>query len=245
MAVDPRAFLTILLLLFILFSPNSGPDPLQRTPSRYAAARNASRANLLALNTTHYSDFDPTQDKWINITGCTFESEFAWTALPAVKERARQLSAYALGSENTGLFDGEGIEEVQIPLYRNVTGVSFGDWIRSPLQKGIGLPKLNLSDFAAEGPFGPLPLRSFGRNLTGDTGQLKVWLEESEEVGVRKEDVKVREIRAQVTVQDDESSGDGWEARMFGVHFLGSGNVVLATTSNRYVNLWIWVMSRW
>lgn len=239
---DPRAFLTLILLLFIFFSPNPGPDPLQRTPSRYEAALNSTRANLASLNLTHYGDFDPSHDKWLNITGCESDSEFAWYALPGVKERARQLSAYALGQENVGLIDGEGISDARVPLYRNVTGVLHGGWVRSPVQGSVKeAPRLNMSDFAPEGPFGPVALSGFGRNLTGEEGSVKVWLQERDlarDAGFKvdregKEVLAVREISAQVTVQDDESMGDGWEAQMYGVHFLGSGNVVLATTSDK------------
>ncbi|GAB7347247.1 hypothetical protein MBLNU459_g3343t1 [Dothideomycetes sp. NU459] len=259
---DPRAFLTLILLLFILFSPNPGPDPLQRTPSRYQANLNASRSNLATLNRTRYGDFDPAHDRWLNITGCGEEPAFAWGVLASWKERARKLSAHALGEENVGLLDGHatsggggggegsssamaGGDVAQLPLYRNVTGVLRGDWVRSPLQTQVVAPVLNMSRYAPEGPFGPMPLSGFGRNVTGAGGALRVWLHEADyedTTGMTvdrqgREVAAVREISAQVTVQDDAGLGDEWEAQMYGVHFLQTGNVVLATTSDKFAGI--------
>ncbi|CAD6444158.1 fcc966a8-2976-4e3a-a14b-10838a309772 [Sclerotinia trifoliorum] len=46
--------------------------------------------------------------------------------------------------------------------------------------------------------------------------------------------ILVREVKASLTVQDESSSGDGYEMRMHGVHWPNEGGVLLTTTSDKF-----------
>ena len=60
-------------------------------------------------------------------------------------------------------------------LYQNVTGTLHGQWVRSQAQESLVPPNLNLTEYAPLGPFGPLPISGFSKNVTGAAGSLKVW----------------------------------------------------------------------
>ncbi|KAJ9627883.1 hypothetical protein H2203_003101 [Taxawa tesnikishii (nom. ined.)] len=242
---DPRFFITVILLLFILFSPDqqAAVNNLQ-IRSRLEEVLAEERHAVDILNRTRYGDFDPPNNRWLNISGFRQEQGYSWNALRDVRDRARGQIRHALGEESLGRLDGQK-ESGAIPLYQNISGVLNGGWVRSPLSYGLSPPRLNLSAYASDGPFGPVLIPGFGRNLTGTEGTLTVRLSEREREGntvmgrdYSNTEIEVaREIGAQVTVQDDESFGDGWEMQMYGVHFLETGSVLLTTTSKKFAGI--------
>jgi hypothetical protein len=236
---DPRAVVALVILLFIFFSPPPGQEPLVRARSRLEHIVASERHDLTVLNQTHLGDFDPIHDKWLNISGFGENDTFAWQALPLVKERARHQSAHALGHDNLVRLDGEHDNQPPLPLYQNVTGTMYGEWIRSPIQTSVVPPKLNMSEYAAIGPFGPIPIDSFGKNVTAKSGSLEIWFEEADtqDTLLSHGDKRVaREVKAQVSVRDGEA-GDSWHSKMFGVHFLETGNIMLATTTDKFAGI--------
>lgn len=236
---DPRAVLVLLIIFFVAFSPDASAPTLQ-SRNRLEDILAKEEHALAALNTTRYGDFEPLQDRWLNISGFGNETQYSWAALDKVKERARQLSIYALGAEEVPRLDGPRTGEA-LSLYSNVTGVAHGKWTRSALSEIVKVPQLNLTEYAPEGPFGPAPITSFGRNITSETGDLKVRLDvpDGDETAVKRKDADemdvdvVRKVAAQVTVGGDGGSGDGFEIQMHGVYFLDTGNAILATTSDK------------
>lgn len=236
---DPRAVVVLVILLFIFFSPSPGQEPLVRVRSRLEHIVAAERHDLTILNQTRYGDFDPVQNRWLNFSGFREEQDFAWHALAAVKERARHQSAHALGPDNVARLDSEDAGQPPLPLYQNVTGTTYGEWVRSSIQTSIVPPKLNMSEYAPSGPFGPIPIRSFSKNVTARAGSLEFWLEEADaqETLLWHGDKKVaRELKAQISV-GDEDMGESWDSRLFGVHFLETGNILLATTTEKFAGI--------
>ncbi|KAL1297718.1 hypothetical protein AAFC00_006263 [Neodothiora populina] len=115
-----------------------------------------------------------------------------------------------------------------------------------------------MSEFAAEGPFGPIDVDEFGRNVSDEAkaGWLRVVFEESDdarsllsrvvstdvdgdgkkEMGTERD--VLREITASISVGGDDIGREGeWVANLYGVHFLETGNVVLATTSDKFAGI--------
>ena len=217
------------------------------------------------LNSSRYGDFDPLGNRWLNVSGFGNGTGFAWEGLDRIRERVEGLKGYALrgfgeegfeneveiisggagsGGSKDGNEEGRGYGRGHgiMPLDRNVIGVVHGSWIRSPIQKEIGVPKLNVSRYAPEGPWGPVPITGFGRNLTGGEGAVKMRFQEWDEekslgkrgTGVGGERVDaVRLVSAQMELEGKDGLGDAWDVQLNGLHYLDTGNMLFTTTSEK------------
>ncbi|KZF26750.1 hypothetical protein L228DRAFT_243262 [Xylona heveae TC161] len=246
----PRAVLLILILLFLFLSP----DPQQPSPTQGHELDDLiveERRRLDLLNRTRYGDFDAPNNRWLNITGLREEDGFAWQLLPTIKERAREQLKGAVGERGLRELEGnieelppaaepeaglpEALKHSVIPLYQNLTGFLHGEWVRSKAVPQIPVPHINLTEsvphlfFASE---------TFERNVTGPNGDIQIDLDEKVSRTLKGDDAGlVREVTAQMTIKDDVSGGDGWMARLHGVHYPTFGAVVLTTTSERFAGL--------
>ncbi|GAB7345579.1 hypothetical protein MBLNU457_3883t1 [Dothideomycetes sp. NU457] len=245
---DPRAVVAIILILFIIFSPDPQAPVTQVEGSYFDEVLEREEHSLDVLNTTHYGDFSPSANLWLNVSGFQIDTLFSWSALGEVKERATKLSAHALGDDNGKRIEGENLD-APIPLYQNVTGVVHGNWIRSPLSSTIPIPQLNMTEYSPTGPFGVVPILSFDRNLTENDngGSMKFRLRENDsqdEVGKSAdpqngETPRIRTISAGFEVAFDNAGLSAWEVRLHGVHFLDSGNILMTTTSEKFPGLFM------
>ena len=120
-----------------------------------------------------------------------------------------------------------------IPFYRNVTGSVRGEWIRSEVTEGFQPPVLNVSAISSV----PYASTQYDRNISGERGHLTIKFNEKNADSVRLGSANARAIMAEMTIQDERSSGDGWELTLHGVHYLESGAVLLSTSSDKFAGI--------
>ncbi len=223
---NPRGVLLTLLIIFLIFSPDS-QQPTVGQQFRIDQAIAGEWASLDVLNTSRVGDLDALQDRWLNLTGLRHDDGLAWQLLEPVKDRARQQTAHVLGANDAAArLDGHGGDT--LPLYRNVTGYVRGRWARSGAVEGVQNPRVNLSAVAP----GAYTSDDFTRNITGRTGNIRIRLNQKDTGGAAGNE-SIAGISAQVSIKDETSSGDGWEISMYGVHFLEFGGILLTTTSEK------------
>ena len=248
-----------MLLIFLLVFLFVTPDRQQSSPTQRLELQQLlleEHHALDSLNSSQYGDFDVVTDKWVNVTGLRKDDGYAWDLLPQVQARAREQVVALLGSwerikynnPKSGGFGGryksveaidEGLPEVNdkdlkdqvIPFYRNITGIVNGEWVRSKVGSDREPSILNLTGLA---PRLTYSTNEFSRNITGHFGDLRIKLEEKKSEVLRIKNSSVREVRAEVIITDDTSSGDGWEFALYGVHYPESGAVLLSTSSEKY-----------
>ena len=259
----PRSSALILfLLLFIFLSPAGQPPTVnQRQESGNLVARE--RRDLAVLSGSEYGQFDVAKGKPLNLTGLRDEDGYAWELLPTVKGRVREQLGILLGHQGIEQRSVDGANDsatVQhdntkdrgndlfkyteedviipgkdsIPVYQNVTGILHGEWVRSKVANGLQAPHINVTSFGQNGAFSA---HQYDRNVTGIGGQVHLRLKEKSGHDSSAADGLVRQIKAQMTIKDNTSSGDGWEMALHGVHYPETGGVLLATTSEKYVLL--------
>ena len=253
-----RIILIILLVLFILFAPDGrrSTSPEQQKLQTLVELR---RHALGLLNSSRQGDFDPSHDRWLNVTGLRRDDGYAWDLLPMVRQRAREQAKDVLetawietapnivkshkpgdfGSRYSSVdkLDGEAQDASlavrAIPFFQNVTGLVHGTWRRSLPIPPHHTPSLNLSRLSDS----PYSTTDFSHNVTGAEGDLFIKLDEKSSGAFRSPSGIVREISADMTVQDESAYGDGWQMKLYGIHFPESGAVLLTTTSEKFAGI--------
>ena len=254
-----QVFLIIILIFFLYTSPDQGPAAGFPGPPRdYGAERIArSRNSLDVLNATLWQDFSPSgEDKprgegarYLNLTGFRQDDGYAWDRLESFKKRSETFNADAKGKLRNGKdeYTGPGGE-----FYQNVTGIVTGRWVRyTDDLNGEQLPKhLNLSEISPGVDWAFHDEEHWIRNITGTEGKIMMRVEEKN--GEKIDDIEepldrpemvswsgglVREVAATITIQDETSSGDGWEMRVHGVHWPKQGVMLMATTSDKFAGI--------
>lgn len=250
-----RLALVIFLLLFLFFSPDSqAPSLSQQRELDYSIQDERHALNI--LNTTDYGGLEASQNRWLNVTGLRRGDGYAWESLPKVQDRAKEqlqtvLDGFGLTErfknwsaekEISGEFTNyHGAEEVlssmtpfnePSPMYRNVTGIFTGQWVRSRIEPAIVPPSLNLSELA---PRIYYTSTTYNRNITGQSGDLRVQIEDR--IDEDNPDPEISTIKAQISIKDETSTGDGWEITLFGVHYPQQGGILLSTTSEKFAGI--------
>jgi hypothetical protein len=117
-----------------------------------------------------------------------------------------------------------------LPLYRNVTGIVHGEWMRTMLSSPYSPPQINFTSLNHDDIY---VSEVFDRNITGATGKVQIRLNEKKGTTLINEEGTVREIAAQLSISDDTSYGDGWKVALYGVHFTDFGGMILVSTSDK------------
>ena len=243
----PRVLLLVLVLIFLFVSPDSQRPSQSQQTDLYRQIVNEQHA-LDLLNTTSYEAFDPTKNLWVNITGLRQEDGYAWSLLPHVQKRAREQvqgifdrnpstgSYYSSLLNNNddddlyGHFQNLSGQRNTHSIYKNITGTIRGQWTRSNIGQSFERPVLNLTALT---PNIAYSTKVFNRNITGHEGKLGIRLDEKSSKLLQSDLGSVREIRAEMTIKDEGSSGDGWEMTLHGLHYPEQGGVILVTTSQK------------
>ncbi|KAI4249399.1 MAG: hypothetical protein LQ352_005667 [Teloschistes flavicans] len=246
----PRLLVLIFLLLILFASPETQTvSPAQQRELDHLILQE--RYALSLLNTSQYGDLDTARNRWINVTGLRKDDGYAWDLLPMVQERARQQTSTVISSWQKSVDDEEDANprentassnatvakpgaDRNPPLYHNTTGIVNGYWVRSKVAARTRAPILNLTALV---PGANYITDQYTRNVTGTEGRIRIRLDEKRSKALEFQNTTVREITAVLTLQDESSSGDGWEMTLHGMHFLQDGSIVLTTTSQRFAGI--------
>lgn len=250
----PRVALVVFVLIFLFILPDT-QKPSRSQEQELGRLLVEKQNALLLLNSTSYGALEAERNRWINITGFRHGDAYAWDLLPRVQERAREqvrtvhgvlepssidsygsagLSHKASGEEglrksNTSSIPGD-TRVRRFSMYQNITGIVHGQWTRSKVADGLVPPLMNLSTLA---PHVMYVTKSYSHNITGQDGNLRIKLDEKNSSMAESGEGSVREVRADLSIQDQSSKGDGWEMTLHGVHYPQQGGIILATTGQR------------
>lgn len=255
----PRLAVIIFLLLFLLWSPDSrAPSVSQQLHLDQAVLEE--RRSLEVLNTSSYGGLDVPNGRWLNLTGLRKEDQYAWHMLPKLGDRVKEQFNTVAGRSispqsfrnistlsNDQMFPLEDEQnyaeralstmdpfEDPSPFYQNMTSVVDGKWARSKIGEGLAPPMLNLSALAPKVYYNS---NKYDRNITGQTGDLRIFVRPQSHPEIPSDLELVRSVKSQLTIVDESSSGDGWYMDLFGVHYPKMGSMVLSTTSEKFAGI--------
>lgn len=253
-----RYAVLIIFLLFLFLAPDSqAPTASQKIEFHQFISEEKLAAHV--LNETQYGDFG--DGKWLNLTGLREGDGYAWDLLPKVKERAREITSSVLGTEWLDTIYGEDLglkrdtnnshrSQFNVPVgsgtpsaehersaahrrlgvYANVTGIVRGLWIRSRVGVEALAPVVNLSTIAPGTHYGA---HGYARNISGSTDRIMFRFDDKSQESLLHHGGLVRKLTAEMTIKDDSSYGDGWDVKLFGVHYVGYGGLLLSTSSEK------------
>ena len=249
---NARAFMFIILIMWLIFSPDNGPG-LLTTPSITAARLERQRHAHGVLNSTKWGDFSPLQPdnpegaapRYLNLTGFRKQDNFAWEDLGRFRDRCVEWSrnTFPASREQNPWDMGN-----QQATWRNATGVVKGPWVRRNASVPRQWTSYNFTEMT--------PLISWSgthsewsRNLTASDGAMLVRLEDKQRT-LEYEEKKdfpllttggiVREVSATVTLEDDAmygGSGSSYDMMLHGVHWPQQGAMLLTTTSEKFYGI--------
>jgi len=221
------------------------------TPQDFANHKVSSyRHGLDLLNTTKWQDFAPKSaqpglgetTRYLNLTGFRQEDDFAWEKLDAFKKRSEEFGAEAKKLWQVGKDEKVGLEGM---IYENATGIVKGKWVRNKedlLRQGRA-HHLNLTAIAGDVDWAYYSSAMWTRNITGPEGNLRLRIEKDKkaEEDHTQPDLGPSDltstITAQMTIQDETSSGNGWETQLHGIHWPRQGVIWMTTTSDKFAGI--------
>jgi len=248
-----RVILIIILIFFLWTTPDQ-PAGLNSTHDYVAERITRTKHAIDVLNVTKWQDFSPKGGdkpagepaRYLNLTGFRAEDDYAWERLDAFKKRSLEYSQDAKGRYRQGKDEGGSLAG---NLYENVTGIVHGMWTRFTADLNGEQRKrfMNLTETSPDIDWAFREEEYWRRNITGTEGKLVIRVDErrSKEADFTSSDVNpgetispsvnlAREVEATVTIQDESSSGDGWDMKVHGVHWPKQGVIVLTTTSEKF-----------
>ncbi|KAG9246742.1 RING finger ubiquitin ligase-like protein [Calycina marina] len=250
-----RVILIIVLFFFFWTSPEQGQPGF--SAHDYAAERSVqTRHKLDVLNATRWQDFSPKGpnktgyevSRYLNLTGFREDDGFIWDRLYAFKKRAAMFRDAIRGESGRAPLEGKQGQHSYV--YENITGVVRGRWVRqtNDLVGSETHRPLNLSAISPGIDWAYQSEDNWTRNVTGQEGKLMLRIEEKDVLGDKASKTpkseteeapgkEIREVKATMTIQDESSSGDGYEMRLHGVHWPKTGSLLMTTTSEKFAGI--------
>lgn len=212
----PRVVVLVVLLLFIFLTPD---QPAHRRAFIDVDTIQSRRdAELNVLTNTSFGQLNPSTDRWLNLTGFRKDDGYQWDALAKVQQWSRKQFETAW----TGIDLSK-----DLPVYDRFAGEIRGDFVQ--IQPPNMTPQLNLT---ALDPKKDYMTNMYERNITEANGEVRLSLVDSHALGSQ----ETSSIKADLSIWTDSAPGNGWQARIQGVH-LPSGPVIMTTTSSKFNSL--------
>ncbi|GAM89045.1 hypothetical protein ANO11243_070790 [Dothideomycetidae sp. 11243] len=229
---DSATIVVLFIVTLVLFFTDDAPSQSLTHELKVGDVIAEEHAALRVLNSSHFLDFAPVQDKWLNLSGLTNVSEFGWSYLDEFRARSENLTEYALGDRFRSKIVGQPAG-YPLPLYSNTSGVLHGRWIRNEWPPALPVPALNLTLYAPEGTSSEAAVSGFARNLTGTEGKLR-----SRQTFDGQVNAVARFVTAQIEADTTDGRHGSWDVQAHGVHFLEAGQLVLSTTSKKFAGFY-------
>ncbi|KIV87903.1 hypothetical protein PV11_03419 [Exophiala sideris] len=209
----PRVVLLVVLLLFVFLTPEQPARRQFRIDTTNVEEQR--QVELDVLTNSSYGHFNPEKDQWLNLTGFRESDGYQWDLLSRVQEFSKQ-------QFETAWKDVNGNDE--LPIYEKVTGEIRGKF--SKTETSLPPPVINLT---AIDPKREYMLTFFERNITEKNGEVSFSLYDSKDRDAR----NASAIKADISLWTDDSPGNGWQAKLQGVHF-PSGQIIMSTSSSKF-----------
>lgn len=209
----PRVVLLVVLLLFIFLTPEQ--------PARHRLQIDADRIQqqrqneLDVLTNSTYGQFNPKSHSWLNLTGFRELDGYQWESLATAQELSQQ--QFDKNWKDIDLNDA-------LPIYEKVTGEIRGQFFRSDVPTPA--PSINLT---ALDPRKDYMSSRFERNITEQEGELSLSISDFQSRARH----EASAIKADFSIWTESSPGNGWQAKVHGVHF-PSGQIIMTTSSSKF-----------
>jgi len=229
---DRRIVIFLVAVIIFLFhgGDNSG---FSSSTSSLAKAIELENHALHVLNSSKYGDFDPSHQKWLNLTGLRKDDGYQWSLLDHARNISQAHLASAFGSNRAKSFLNGEVDDPKkaysIKLYRNISGVLSGKWVRADMHGNH--PAIHPNFTRVWPDFESYHHHTFERNLTSKTGHVSLVLREkgdADDFG----SVRVRGLRAELELSQATGPSSSTVV-LFGVHILETGYLILTTSSRK------------
>lgn len=228
--ISPGTLIVVVVLFILIFNPSSSTSS-DFEQDFVDSVLTLHRANLNVTVSAAFDDFKTTPaggNVSIGLAGFKHEHGFYWNRLPAAQEQARSQLGFALRNES-----GEVLMDADqgLLVYHNISGWVKGHWTRSDADALDSDTSINRTKFDQRVQESG---RALTHNTTGDSGKLHISLKERPiDPSAPFVSTELGDVFARVTLEDESSSGDGWEFTLKGIHDHRFGNIILTTTSNK------------
>lgn len=224
----PRVLLLVILLLFILFSPEPATTNNRQFQNRFGVPAQIRGVNLTeelgVLRSSKYGDLNAREGRYLDLIGFRQNDGYLWELLPVAKSVAKGEFLNVIVGSNRSQNDQAEFDKIDnsvLPVYRNVTGEVRGTVTKlggfHPIERQINLTELVPGNDYVSG--------HFDRNFTEMTGEITIDI---------KEDYQGGKVKAYVAIETESSPSNGWQIKLEGFHQAKSGYMVMTTDSEKY-----------